>query len=149
MPDISINEFADKITKIMPVLVREFSRHSSDELMKGKVSLPQFLIMCYLNEDKEAKMKDLAAYIHVTTAATTGIVQRLVREGYALRVYEPNDRRIIKIRLTDKGRELVKKISEQRKRAVIRVFGKISGSDRGQYLKILEKIKSAVLKDTS
>ena len=86
-------------------------------------------------------MTDIAHFMQVTTAAMTGIVARLVRDGYVVRIYVPKDRRIIKIRLTAKASALVKKINQQRRKALINVFGNISADDRKNYLRILMQIK--------
>ncbi|MCM8762778.1 MAG: MarR family transcriptional regulator [Candidatus Omnitrophica bacterium] len=147
MQHISLSEFADKINEIMPVIAKEFIRQQTNELFKGKITLPQFFILEFLYQRNDARMSDLAKFMRVTTAAMTGIVDRLVRDNYAIRVYDPKDRRIIKIKLTDKGNTLVKKINEQRRKMVIDTFAKVSEFDRQQYLRILLKIKDILTKE--
>ena len=44
-------------------------------------------------------MTDLARFMTVSAAAMTGIMDRLVRDGYAARGYDTKDRRIIKAKL--------------------------------------------------
>jgi len=146
MSDMSITEFADKISEVMPVVIKEFASRQENELYKGKITLPQFLILEYLCKDGESKMTELARFMHVTTAAMTGIVSRLVRDRYAVRAFDPQDRRIIKLEITAKGAELVKKIDAQRRAMIIKIFGKISLSDREDYLRILRHIRDVLLK---
>lgn len=141
MTQLSLSEFADKLLKILPVVMRELSRGQADELYKGKITLPQLLALDFLIQKDESKMTDIAHFMHVTTAAITGIVDRLVRDGYVTRVYEPKDRRIIKVRPTSTGAELVKKIKAQRRKAIINVFGKITPAEREDYLGILLRIQ--------
>lgn len=141
MKEISLPDFADTINELMPVLFKEFARRQTNELYKGKITLPQFLILGFLHREGESKMTALARFMQVTTAAMTGIVDRLVKYGYVERVYEPQDRRIIKVRLTNRGSGLLKKINQQRRQMVIRIFGQISTSDRKDYLRILMQIK--------
>lgn len=140
-------EFADKINEIMPAIIQGFTRRQANELYKGKITLPQFLILNYLSEKCESRMTDIAHFMQVTTAAITGIISRLVRAGYVVRIYEPKDRRIIKIRLTARACALVKKINQQRRKAIINIFGNISEDDRKNYLKILMQIKDILSKD--
>ncbi|MDP2830661.1 MAG: MarR family transcriptional regulator, partial [Candidatus Omnitrophota bacterium] len=94
-----------------------------------------------------SKMTDLAKYMQVTTAASTGIVERLVRQGYVQRAYDQNDRRIVRIKLNAKGTELLKKISQQRTQSVTRIFSQISEDDRAQYLRILMQVKDILDKE--
>lgn len=149
MAELSLSEFADRLNQVMPLIIKEFTRRQANELYQGKITLPQFLILNFLSGQDESKMKDLAHFMGVTTAAMTGIVDRLVRYGYVTRVFDPKDRRIIKIRLLTKGLELVRKISQQRRRMIIKIFDKISGTDRQDYLRILEQIKSVLSKENS
>ncbi|MBU1912995.1 MAG: MarR family transcriptional regulator [Candidatus Omnitrophica bacterium] len=138
---VSLHEFADRINDIIPIMIREFAKYQVNELSKGKITLPQFLILGFLEKSGEAKMSSLADFMAVTTAATTGTVDRLVRYGYVTRELEPKDRRVIKIKITLKGRELIKKINSQRRQMIIDIFGKISESDRSDYLRVLTKIE--------
>ena len=147
MTQLSLSEFADKMQEIMPVIMKEFASRHSSELFKAKVTLPQFLILNFLNVSGDTKMKVLAQFMRVTTAAMTGIVDRLVRDSYATRIYDPKDRRIIKIKLTSKGSGLVKKVNQQRQQMIVKLFGKISESDRQEYLRILLQIKDILTKE--
>jgi DNA-binding MarR family transcriptional regulator len=135
------------MNEVMPGIIQGFARRQTDELYKGKITLPQFLILDFLSQQGESKMTALAHFMHVTTAAMTGIVDRLVGYGYVVRVYEPEDRRIIKIKLTPRGNELVRKINAQRRRMVIKIFGSISEADRQDYLRILMQIHNILIKE--
>ena len=147
MTSISITEFADKLNELMPEIARGFFRRQTNELFKGKITLPQFFILDFVTHEGESKMSDIAHFLIVSTAAATGLVERLVRCGYVVRVFDPQDRRIVKIKLSSKGGELVKKINGQKRRMIIDIFGKISDSDRSDYLRILMQIKDILYKD--
>lgn len=145
MSQVSLSEFADKLNEILPVIIKEFARRQANELYKGKITLPQFVILDFLQKGGEAKMTELAQITGVTTAAMTGIVDRLVRDNYALRNPSPNDRRIIKIRITSKGAELTKRINRQRRQMIIEIFGKLSERERKDYIMILKHIYDILL----
>jgi len=86
-------------------------------------------------------MTDLAHFMNVTTAAMTGIVERLVRDGYVERMSDPNDRRTVKINITRKGERAVHRVAENRKKMTARIFGMITQAERDAYLKILMHIR--------
>jgi DNA-binding MarR family transcriptional regulator len=131
----------------MPEIMRGFMRRQADELLKGKITLPQFLILNFLNEEGESKMTGIAHFLEVSTPAATGIVDRLVKYGYIARVFDPQDRRIIKIRLTPKGSFLVNKVNQQKRQSTIDVFGKISDKERNDYLKILMRVRDIITQE--
>ena len=145
MAQITLSEFADKMSEFLPIIMKEFA-HRVSELYKGKITFPQFLLLDFLTKHGESKMTDMAGFMDVTTAAMTGIVDRLVKSGYAARMYDPDDRRIIKIRLTVKGAALVKKVNNQKRHMIIHIFGRISQKDREEYLRIVTKIRDILLR---
>lgn len=147
MSDTNLLAFANQVNAIMPLMIKEFARRQINELFKGKITLPQFLLLEFLQNEGGSKMTDVARFINVTTAALTGIVDRLVRDGYLVRGYDPADRRIIRVNLTAKGNALIKKIDEQRREIVIDIFGKIPEPDRRDYLRILLKVKEILQKE--
>jgi DNA-binding MarR family transcriptional regulator len=147
MPELALSEFADKMAEIIPVLGSELMRRQTNELFKGEITLQQFAIIDYLNRNGQSRMTDLAHFLKVSTAAMTGIIERLVKAGYALRLSEPGDRRIIKISALPKGIELVKKLNRQRREMIMDIFGQLSSVEREDYLRILTRVRDIMLKN--
>ena len=142
MPNLSIEEFSEKVCEIMPAISREFYKQQTREFYKMKITMPQFVVLEILNHKGESRMTDLARAINVSTAAMTGIVDRLVRDGYIARANDPDDRRIIKVDLTAKGARAVKNIIDQRKTIFTKIFSVLSENEREKYLEILVTVRN-------
>ena len=140
MSKVSMVEFADSINDLMYQISREYHKHASPEFYKIKLTLPQFMILDILNRRGESNMTDIANVMNVTTAAVTGLVDRLVRDGYAKRTHGLKDRRIIKVSLTGKGSKMVAAVNEHRRRMTIKIFSMISEEERKRYIDILAHI---------
>ncbi|MFA5437003.1 MAG: MarR family transcriptional regulator [Candidatus Omnitrophota bacterium] len=138
---LSISDFADRMNELMPVLIKEFAHMQPQEIYKGKVTLAQILILQHLNMQDSVKMTDIARFMKVSTAAVTGIVDRLVKSGYVARIFDQRDRRIIRAQITPKGLVLMKKVASERRKMVIEIFGRVSKRDRQDYLRVLMRIK--------
>lgn len=141
MSNISLGEFADRIGRVMPVIAKGFTKQHMAEFYKLKITMPQMAILNLLQIQKESRMTDLARNVGVTTAAMTGVVDKLVRDGYVLRASDPKDRRIVRVRPTARGQRLVEKINDKRRQMIMHMFGKISQAERDEYLRILMHIK--------
>jgi DNA-binding MarR family transcriptional regulator len=148
MANMTLDEFADRVDEIMPQVTREFFRHETSEFYKMKVTLPQFVVMNILYTVGESKMTDISRSAGVTTAAMTGLVDRLVKYAYVKRSSDPKDRRIVKIALTGEGSMTVKKMLDHRKKVVMKIFGLVSEAERDEYLRILTNIRDR-LKENS
>lgn len=141
MSEMMISEFADKVGSIMSVLMRSFLKQQTSKFYQMKVTIPQFAILNFLNTDGEHKMTDMAKFMNVSTAAITGIIDRLTKSGYVVRKHDSDDRRIVRVNLTAKGGDLVKKSFQKRRQMIIDMFGKISQKEREDYLRILTHLK--------
>lgn len=144
MNSITAAEFADRVGESMVAISREFMKQQTGEFYKVKITLPQLAILDLLNRSGELSMSDMARFMNVTTAAMTGIIDRLVRDSYVMRIPTPDDRRIIKIKLTAKGGSAAKNILEQRRRLITKIFGVLSRDEREEYLKILTRIQDGL-----
>lgn len=146
MPQETLMQFANEVTKRMPDIMREFLRRQAKEIAQGNISLPQMLILDVLKQKGSQRMGELAHYLSVSMAATTGIVDKLVRKGLAVRASSPQDRRIVNIEITHEGKKMVEKYNHARRKAIVDIFGHLSILDRNTYLEILKKIQSHLKK---
>lgn len=80
----------------------------SGELNRDKLSFPQFFLLTYLSSEDYLTMSSIAKKMGHSTAAATGLVDRLEKLGFVERVHAAEDRRKIMVRITGKGSTIVK-----------------------------------------
>lgn len=125
---------------LLPRMIRGFARRESNHLSRGKITIPQLGVLEQLSLRKEIPMSELAKQMNVTCPAATGLIDRLIAQGLVARQGDPEDRRVIRISLTPKGRRALNNIWDQKRRMIQEVFGQIPAADRAQYLATLEKV---------
>jgi DNA-binding MarR family transcriptional regulator len=91
---------------------RSFLLNLSRELNKGNVSFAQFFLLGYLANESFLTMTDISRKMGHSTAAATGLVDRLEKLGYVQRLHASEDRRKVMVQITEKGVELVGRIRE-------------------------------------
>ena len=104
---------ANRLADFVILTQRSCILNLSTELNKGNVSYLQFFLVAYLSSQDHLTMSDVAKKIGHTTAAATGLVDRLENLGYVERVHATEDRRKIMVRITAKGRALVAKLRKE------------------------------------
>jgi len=82
----------------------------SRDLNKGRVSYAQLFLLGCLEKSSALTMSEIAAKMGHSTAAATGLVDRLQKLGYVDRVHAEEDRRKILVKVTSKGSQLVSKM---------------------------------------
>ncbi|OPA74310.1 transcriptional regulator [Paenibacillus selenitireducens] len=102
----------------------EWSRQVHSELSKS-----QYLILDKLTTEGPMKVSDLAEAIHITAGAVTGCSDKLIQGEYAERTRDDHDRRVVYLKITEKGTNMMKEITERRKELLTRFFAGVSDDD--------------------
>lgn len=71
------------------------------------ISKTELLTMLVVDRYGEVIMSEIANHLNAPLSTTTGLVNRLVKNGYLQRERSEEDRRIVVIRLTEDGKKLV------------------------------------------
>ena len=77
-----------------------------------KFSKTEIFSLLLIEKKKEIIMTELAEYIHSPLSTATGIINRLVKNGYIIRERSEQDRRIVVLKLSEKGIEEIKRLRE-------------------------------------
>ena len=101
---------AERLADFVLFTQRSCILNLASELNKGNVSFPQFFLLTYLSSEEYLTMSDIAKKMGHSTAAATGLVDRLEKLTYVERVHAAEDRRKIMVRITSQGMELVSKM---------------------------------------
>ena len=112
----------------------------SKELTRGNLSYPQFFLLTYLSSEEYLTMTDIAKKMGHSTAAATGLVDRIETLGYVERTHASEDRRKIMVRITSKGVEIV---SHMRKEIANDLAGILSSMDEEE-AETVEHTKRAI-----
>lgn len=107
---VSASADVDRLADFVLFTQRSCILNLSPELNKGNISFPQFFLLTYLSSEESLTMSDIAKKMGHSTAAATGLVDRLEKLGYVERVHAAEDRRKILVRITKRGVELVAKL---------------------------------------
>lgn len=103
----TITEEANKLADFVLLTQRSCILNLSPELNEGKVSYPQFFLLTYLASEEFLSMSSIAQKMGHSTAAATGMVDKLQEMGYLTRTNAAKDRRKIMVTITKEGRQLV------------------------------------------
>jgi len=110
-----------------------------------KSTLPRFDVLAALYRQVEGlKMSELSSALMVSNGNVTGIVERLVSEEMVERMPIPNDRRAMKVRLTNKGRQDFGEMAEVHQGWISELLDGVSAEDADLVCGILDLQITAV-----
>jgi DNA-binding MarR family transcriptional regulator len=112
-PGTTLKADADRLADFVLFTQRSCILNLSSELNKGSISFSQFFLLTYLSSEDYLTMSDIAKKMGHSTAAATGLVDRLEKLSYVERVHAVEDRRRIMVHITSKGVDLVSKMRKE------------------------------------
>ena len=102
------------------------------------------IILLYLGKNQDVKMSDLASTIDAPTSTITSIVNKLVENDFLNRDHSVEDRRIINVSLTAKGKIAFKKIRAQKDELSDAMLSKLSEKDQAAMIKYVNILASSL-----
>jgi DNA-binding MarR family transcriptional regulator len=90
-----------KLVEHLFFLFRSLHRGADAQAIKGGFTLPQRIVMGQLVRNGDLSVKELSQKVGLSHSTVSGIVDRLERKGLAMRIQDPQDRRINKVTITD------------------------------------------------
>ena len=131
---------AERLSDIILEMQRCFVLHLSKELAPGNVSFPQFFLLAALDLKEVLTMSAIAQKMGHTTAAASGLVDRLENLGYVVRSSAREDRRKVMVCITQKGTALVRRIREEMVGNLMKVMTHLTPGEQKAWLQIYTKI---------
>lgn len=133
-------ESIGRLAEIVLALQRSFISRLSETLAEGQVSFPQFFMLSHITVQDGLSMTEIAERMNHTTAAATGLVDRLEKFGYVERTTAAHDRRKVIVRIKPKGSALVARIRQDVTESLTKVMHQLEHDEQAMWLQIYEKI---------
>jgi DNA-binding MarR family transcriptional regulator len=109
------------------------------------ISRGRFIVLIFLEEQPDGlSPAELAERGNVTRATMTGLVDTLEQGGMVERHDDPGDRRMYRVRITDKGRAFLQEMLPEHFRRMAALMAHLSHEDRLKLMELLQKIERGI-----
>jgi|GEM_PF-2412849 DNA-binding MarR family transcriptional regulator len=133
-----LRQQAERLYKALTEIQRPYHRDNFDGRIE--LTLPQLRTLMTLAANGRCSMGDLGKSTGYHLSALTGIIGRLSRKKYVSRIRDKNDRRVVKVVLTEKGRKLTSRISTKIVNRTSEMLSRIDDESRENLISLIEKI---------
>lgn len=107
------------------------------------ITIPQFRTLVILSNRGPVNLATLATLLGVQPSATGRMVDRLVSAGMIDRLPHPTSRRELLASLTKRGREVVAKVTANRRSEIARIVEKMPAAERQGLVRALTAFTAA------
>ncbi|WP_034672006.1 MarR family winged helix-turn-helix transcriptional regulator [Ectobacillus panaciterrae] len=136
-------EYIEKITET-------FSRYKNKliEEKRGettyKITPTKYHMLKMIYKKNSCMVVDVSRELELSSGATTIILNQLEDEGLITRLRSEDDRRIVWIKLSDSGKQLVEEMIRRKNQFLSDMFSVLSEDEKNQFFHLLEKMVEGV-----
>ncbi|SEL09474.1 MarR family winged helix-turn-helix transcriptional regulator [Pacificibacter marinus] len=124
--------------------VRHVESGLREKLRSGyNTTLPRFDVLAALYAAPEGmKMSELSQHLVVSNGNVTGVVERLVADGLAIRENMISDRRAFLVKITEKGNTLMDEMTAEHRGWIDDMFTDVTEADAARGISIMLDVRN-------
>jgi DNA-binding MarR family transcriptional regulator len=143
MINTKINE---KIMEVFFEISRGIREKMSFDCNAAQLTVLQLQTLILISKNKTLTMGDIANNFKISLPTATVLSDKLVKMKLIKRNKNANDRRIVEVSLTEKGKTLLKKAMKQRHVKINELLSYLPLKDREMLFRILDNLSSKIKK---
>ncbi len=137
-PAADAKNLAEMILHVQRYFLVDLAR----ELSESQVSFVQFFLLGHLDNDNALTMSEIARRMGHSTAAATGLVDRLEKLGFVQRTHSREDRRKVLVQITRKGSRLVDHVRNRIVTSVEGLMQNLGEDEQKTWVDVYQKVFS-------
>ncbi len=139
-----LDEIADDLMTSLPMFFRKVSRDEGHP--GGKTFDPSRFVLHTVLAHGPVRMSEICRHTEISKPYMTAIMNKLIEEGLAERVSDPDDRRVVNIKITEAGKKELKDFSKRIREAVIKNLSSLGQEDISALHESVMKIRNITSK---
>jgi DNA-binding MarR family transcriptional regulator len=144
-------EIVEELIELQRKIDHDRRQYELDAWMSLNLGIGQLKTLFFISNRGATTTGKLATALKVTPTNVTGIIDRLLEKDLITRIGDPDDRRVLVLRTTPKGDELVAELRQKRRERMTELFKNLSDKEAeivAQGLKIMVKAIEAKQEET-
>lgn len=137
----NINAVTERFDVSLFVLMHNLGPHLINRVQLG-LTPGQVFMLHFIQEKGECSVSQLAEKMEVAPSAVTVMVDRLENHGFAKRIRDEADRRVVKVGLTDAGTVKLGHVVRVRKQVVGHCLSQLDANEVDMFIHSLESLAS-------
>ncbi|MDQ0269065.1 MarR family winged helix-turn-helix transcriptional regulator [Cytobacillus purgationiresistens] len=119
---------------------RSIQEQIKQKLSYYKLNPTEFSVLQVLAEKGQQTVQQISNQVHLTSGSMTYVIDRLQEKGLLTRSDCREDRRVVHVKISDKGALLMKEIVPDYQNFIREMFKEVSQQEQRELISILAKI---------
>lgn len=134
----------DKIQALAFSIGKKMQTELLEQMQASGLTPPQFYILKILDHYGASRATKLAKKMYVKPSAITVMIDRLIDQELVLRYHDKDDRRVVVIELTKKGKDVLEEAMAARNGHIAKYFSQLELQEREDLLRLCEKLEAII-----
>ncbi|AEV20300.1 MarR family transcriptional regulator [Geobacillus sp. G4] len=147
MPSAMNERTVAELEKLLRYIAANLKQRGREILTNYPITPPQFVALQWLLEEGDLTVGELSNKMYLACSTTTDLVDRMERNGLVARVRDEHDRRVVRIRLLEKGERIIEEVIEKRQRDLASVLESFSDEEIVVFERCLRKLHQEMTKE--
>jgi DNA-binding MarR family transcriptional regulator len=118
-------------------------RQEMNQVYDKEMSRNEFFILKTLYEQGSKKSSDLSKMLNVSASHITAVTDSLIEKSWIQRVRSVQDRRIVDLHLTEKGKNTLELFEKKKTDFLLQKFNDFSDQDMENFITLFNKLLNA------
>jgi DNA-binding MarR family transcriptional regulator len=132
--------YFERIRELFQLVTQRSAGTTLAILNESRLTLPQLVTLQQLRHAGPLSVTAIAVRLHLSMPATSHLVERLVRAGFATRREHDTDRRQRHVRIAPAGERLLDRFSRSREEEFTAAFSRLPARLRHDLLDVLSEV---------
>ncbi len=135
---------AAEVAQLLPEIMQRLAGKQSPPAGIRELTIAQARALRAIARTDTSTMGELAGGLHITLGAATGLVDRLIQHGLVERGADPQDRRVVRVRLTSLGRRTHASVVRETRRRLGLALSRLSSEQQAAVVEGLAILRDAL-----
>ncbi|MBI4813482.1 MAG: MarR family transcriptional regulator [Methanobacterium sp.] len=145
MEDERLDKIVDDLYLFFPLFRKKIFKHKRRS-HQGKIPHSYYHVLKILNKHGDLPMSEIGRKVHISKSNMTSLIDKLVENGLTERLPDQNDRRVINISITNKGKDILRDWRKYSNNEIKKSLSVLSEEDLEKFYVSVENIKDILYK---
>ncbi len=137
----------EQLFNTLLALGKLMSQQTQESHEERSATILQFSALNFIKEQPNATVSDLAVPLQLSKSSATQLVERLVKLGLVERTNDSDDRRIIRLNITNNGEKEFSALRNKMLEKMKRIFSKLPANDLRELIRIHSNLIETLKKE--
>jgi DNA-binding MarR family transcriptional regulator len=143
MAERDVGQMVDAVERLLPRIMRRVFLPPEADSPFWDLPLPQLRLLGILERHDGARMSEISEKLGVALSTATQMADRLTARGWVRRESDPDDRRVVRLALTEEGLRIAAERRTDRRARLQAMLGALEPEARERVVAALETLHQA------